>query len=157
MIRRRQQEGLKKWTQEQLEELLQIGGAEGQGQRGRGTGAGAGPTHRHVGARPHKGVGHGIDELAAHAKVAQLDLPAGVDQDVGGLDVCRQTRGGDAFRDTQAVAKAQLLCESDLTDVNVTEGLQFSCSFTDLRSDSSPVILDFPHLIPETLNASIGI
>lgn len=37
MIRRRQQEGLKKWTQEQLEELLQIGGAEGQGQ-GQGQG-----------------------------------------------------------------------------------------------------------------------
>lgn len=44
-------------------------------------------THRHVGARSNEGVGHGIDELAAHAKVTQLDLPARVDQDVGGLDI----------------------------------------------------------------------
>lgn len=44
-------------------------------------------THRHVGARSNKGVGHGIYELAAHTEVAQLDLPAGIDQDVGGLDV----------------------------------------------------------------------
>lgn len=44
-------------------------------------------THRHVGARSNKGVGHGIYELAAHTKVAQLDLPARVDQDVGGLDI----------------------------------------------------------------------
>lgn len=44
-------------------------------------------THRHVGACSNEGVGHGIYELPAHAKVAQLDLPAGVDQDVGGLDI----------------------------------------------------------------------
>lgn len=44
-------------------------------------------THRHVGARSNKGVGHGIYELAAHTKVAQLDLPTRVDQDVGGLDI----------------------------------------------------------------------
>lgn len=44
-------------------------------------------THRHVGARSNKGVGHGIYELAAHTKVAQLDLTARVDQDVGGLDI----------------------------------------------------------------------
>lgn len=44
-------------------------------------------THRHVGARSNKGVGHGIYELAAHAKVAQLDLTARVDQNVGGLDI----------------------------------------------------------------------
>lgn len=44
-------------------------------------------THRHVGTRSNKGVGHGIYELAAHTKVAQLDLPARVDQDVGGLDI----------------------------------------------------------------------
>lgn len=44
-------------------------------------------THRHVGARSNEGVGHGIYELAAHTEVAQLDLPARVDQDVGGLDI----------------------------------------------------------------------
>ncbi len=44
-------------------------------------------THRHVGARSNKGVGHGIYELAAHTKVAQLDLPARVHQNVGGLDI----------------------------------------------------------------------
>lgn len=44
-------------------------------------------THRHVGARSNKGVGHGVDELAAHTEVTQLDFPAGIDQDVGGLDI----------------------------------------------------------------------
>lgn len=44
-------------------------------------------THRHVGARSNKGVGHGIYELAAYTKVAQLDLPARVDKNVGGLDI----------------------------------------------------------------------
>lgn len=51
-------------------------------------------THRHVGARSHEGVGHGVDELATHAKVTQLDLPARVHQDVGGLDVCVAEQGG---------------------------------------------------------------
>lgn len=44
-------------------------------------------THRHVGARSNKGVGHGVNELAAHTKVTQFDLPTRVDQDVGGLDI----------------------------------------------------------------------
>lgn len=44
-------------------------------------------THRHVGARSNKGVGHRVYELAAHTKVTQLDLPTRVDQDVGGLDI----------------------------------------------------------------------
>lgn len=44
-------------------------------------------THRHVGARSNKGVGHGVYELAAHAKVTQLDLPTRVDQDIGGLHI----------------------------------------------------------------------
>lgn len=51
-------------------------------------------THRHVGARSNKGVGHGIYELAAHTKVAQLYLPTGVDQDVGGLHVCGRRKRG---------------------------------------------------------------
>lgn len=62
------------------------------GDRARGKGGGgarafAELTHRHVGARSNKGVGHGVDELAAHAKVTQLDFPARVDQDVGGLHI----------------------------------------------------------------------
>lgn len=44
-------------------------------------------THRHVGARSNKGIGHGVYELAANTKVAQLDLSARVDQDIGGLDI----------------------------------------------------------------------
>lgn len=58
-------------------------GLGGWGKRERGL------THRHVRARSHKGIGHGVDELAAHAKVAQLDFTARVHQDVGGLHVCR--------------------------------------------------------------------
>ena len=49
-------------------------------------------THRHVGPRAHEGVGHGVDELAAHPKVTQLDLPPGVDEDVGRLHVWGQSR-----------------------------------------------------------------
>lgn len=52
-------------------------------------------THRHVGARPHKRVGHGVDELTAHAKITQLDLPARVHQDVGRLHIYT---GGDRRR-----------------------------------------------------------
>lgn len=39
-------------------------------------------THRHVRARAHEGVGHGVDELSAHSEITQLDLTAGVHQDV---------------------------------------------------------------------------
>lgn len=59
----------------------------GIGPEEKGVGAPGALTHRHVGARSNKGVGHGVDELAAHAKVTQLDLPARVDQDVGGLHI----------------------------------------------------------------------
>lgn len=63
-------------------------GKWGYGQRKKGWGRRrAELTHRHVGARSNKGVGHGIYELAAHSKIAQLDLPTRVDQDVGGLDI----------------------------------------------------------------------
>ena len=71
-----------------------MAGPRGSGARARGEGRGrrpraaAGLTHRHVGARSDKGIGHGIYELAAHAKVTELDLPATVHQDVGWLDVC---------------------------------------------------------------------
>ena len=54
--------------------------------------AGRGRTHRHVGPRPHEGVGHGVDELAAHPEVTQLDLPSGVDEDVGWLHVWGQSQ-----------------------------------------------------------------
>lgn len=59
-----------------------------------GVQAGAG-THRHVGPRAHKGVGHGVDELPADPEVAQLDLPSRVDQDVGGLHVWGQASGAE--------------------------------------------------------------
>lgn len=39
-------------------------------------------THRHVRSRAHEGVGHGVDELSAHSEIAQLDLTAGVHQNV---------------------------------------------------------------------------
>lgn len=44
-------------------------------------------THRHVGAGSHKGVGHGVYELAAHAEVTQLDLTSGIHEYVGRLDI----------------------------------------------------------------------
>lgn len=44
-------------------------------------------THRHVGARSNKGVGHGVYELAAHTEVTQLNLPARIHKDIGGLDI----------------------------------------------------------------------
>ena len=44
-------------------------------------------TYRHVGSGSHKGVGHGVNQLAAYAKVTQLDLPAGVHQNVRGLHI----------------------------------------------------------------------
>lgn len=62
---------------------------QGQGQDWKGGGRERGLTHRHVRACSHKGIGHGVDELAAHAKVAQLDFTTRVHQDVGGLHVCR--------------------------------------------------------------------
>lgn len=62
-------------------------GKWGWGQRKRWAHRRANLTHRHVGASSNKGVGHGVYELSAHAKVAQLDLPARVHQDVGGLDI----------------------------------------------------------------------
>jgi hypothetical protein len=45
-------------------------------------------THAHVRARPDKGVGDRVDELARNTKVADLDLAGGVDEDVGRLDIC---------------------------------------------------------------------
>lgn len=39
-------------------------------------------THRHVRPRAHEGVGHGVDELSAHSEITQLDLTAGVHQNV---------------------------------------------------------------------------
>lgn len=47
-------------------------------------------THRHIRAGSHKRVGHGVDELSAHSKVTELDLAAGVHQDVGGLDIWKE-------------------------------------------------------------------
>lgn len=49
-------------------------------------------THRHVRPRAHKGVGHGVDELSAHSEITQLDLTAGVHQDIWGLDVWKKRR-----------------------------------------------------------------
>ena len=45
------------------------------------------PLGRHVRRGAHKGVGDGVDELARDAEIAELDAAAGVDEDVGGLDV----------------------------------------------------------------------
>ena len=45
------------------------------------------PLGRHVAPRPDEGVCHGIDELAGDAKIAYLDLPRAVHQDVGRLHV----------------------------------------------------------------------
>lgn len=69
--------------------------------KGRVVGEGSGRvTHRHVRPCSNEGVGHGVDELATHAKVAQFDLTARVHQDVGGLNVYRDQKetmldGGD--------------------------------------------------------------
>ena len=46
------------------------------------------PTHRHVGpAAGVAGLGDAVHQLAADAEVAQLDVAAPVQQDVGGLDI----------------------------------------------------------------------
>ena len=45
------------------------------------------PLGRHVAPRSDEGVCHGIDELARDAKIADLDLPRAVHQDVGRLHV----------------------------------------------------------------------
>lgn len=68
-------------------------GDRARGKGGGGDGAFAELTHRHVGARSNKGVGHGVDELATHAEVTQLDFPARVDQDIGRLHIYSD-RGG---------------------------------------------------------------
>lgn len=49
-------------------------------------------TYRHVRARSYKRVGHGVDELPAHAEVTQFDLPAGIDQDIWRFHICEQER-----------------------------------------------------------------
>lgn len=46
-------------------------------------------SYRHVGPCAHEGVGHGVDELPTDPKVTELDLPTGVHEDVGRLDICR--------------------------------------------------------------------
>lgn len=46
-------------------------------------------SYRHVGPCAHEGVGHGVNELPADPKVTELDLPTGVHEDVGRLDICR--------------------------------------------------------------------
>ena len=45
------------------------------------------PLRRHVAPRADEGVGHGVDEFAGDAKVADLDLSRAVHQDVGRLHV----------------------------------------------------------------------
>lgn len=45
-------------------------------------------TYAHVGARADKGIRDAVDELARHAKVADLDLSRRVEENVGGLDIC---------------------------------------------------------------------
>ena len=45
------------------------------------------PLRRHVAPRSDEGVCHGTDELAGDAKIAYLDLPRAVHQDVGRLHV----------------------------------------------------------------------
>lgn len=49
-------------------------------------------SYRHVGSCAHEGVGHGVDELPADPKVTEFDLPTGVHQDVGRLDICREKK-----------------------------------------------------------------
>lgn len=62
-------------------------------QEGRVVGEGSGRvTHRHVRPCSNERIGHGVDELATHAKVAQFDLTTRVHQDVGGLNVYRNKR-----------------------------------------------------------------
>ncbi len=73
--------------------------AQGLEREGQGVGEGSGRvTHRHVRPCSNEGVGHGVDELATHTKVAQFDLAARVHQDVGGLNVCRDQRERDHVR-----------------------------------------------------------
>lgn len=46
-------------------------------------------THGHVGfAAGVHGFSHRVDQVAADAEVAHLHLALGVDENVGGLDVC---------------------------------------------------------------------
>jgi hypothetical protein len=45
-------------------------------------------THTHIRARPHKRIGHGIDQLARNTKIANLDVSLGIDENVGWFDVC---------------------------------------------------------------------
>ena len=45
------------------------------------------PLGRHVAPRSDEGVSHGIDELAGDAKIAYLDLPLCIDENIAWLDV----------------------------------------------------------------------
>ena len=56
--------------------------------RGGGGGNAARRSYRHVVLAPDKGVGERLRQLPADAKVTELDLPFGIDQHVGRLDVC---------------------------------------------------------------------
>ena len=45
-------------------------------------------THCHICVGPDEGLCEGGKQLYTHSKVTELDLSVGVDQHVGGLDVC---------------------------------------------------------------------
>ena len=45
-------------------------------------------THTHVGRSTDKSVGDRIDQLSGHSKITDFDLTFGVEEDIGGLDIC---------------------------------------------------------------------
>lgn len=66
-----------------LDVVGSVGKAPGAGRQG----ASADALGRHVALAANVGFGDAGHEVPGHAKVADLDLSVGVDQDVGGLDV----------------------------------------------------------------------
>ena len=52
-------------------------------------------THGHVRfASGIDGFSHGVDQVAADSEVAHLHLAQGVDEHVGGLDICKRRQSG---------------------------------------------------------------
>ena len=44
-------------------------------------------TYAHIRRCPDECIGNRVDKLSGNAKIAYLDLPGGVHEDVGGFDV----------------------------------------------------------------------
>ncbi len=46
-------------------------------------------THSHVRIGAYEGFGERCEQLHTHAKVTQLDLTMTIQEDIGGLDICK--------------------------------------------------------------------